>query len=225
MSQKSGGKLGHGESFTEWLERIAGLKSGRRVRRIVTRSGTGARGNFPSRKSPKRLQFESLVEERVLRVLEVSSLPRVIQTQPCVLDLPGDPEPVRYTPDAQAEIAGAVHFFESKHDRFAQKEEERERVRTVAHRMRAQGLKFTLIVDSDVRIGGLQEEIAELLRERPLVGRYRDDIDPNAWDPFGRHEPDPEMEQRWLCAQGICDDLLTRVMRRDPDDLIAELVA
>jgi len=225
MSQKSGEQAVHTDPFQDWLERISTFTSTRKVRKIVTRRGKGVRGNFPSRKAPKKLQFESLVEERVLRVMEVSSLPRVIYTQPRVFDLPGDPEPVRYTPDVQTQIAEVQYFFESKADTFIRNEDQRIRVENVARSMRSHGFNFTLILDSDVRENGLQEELTELLRERPLVGRYRDDIDCNAWDPLGRYVPDPDMESRWLRAQRVCDELLARVMKRDPDDLIASLVA
>ncbi len=223
MSQKSSDQIPPSDHFNEWLERIATFTPNRSVRRIVTRRGKGVRGNFPSRKAPKRLQFESLVEERVLRVFEVSSLPRVIRTQPCVLELPGDTAPLRYTPDVQTQICEEQHFFESKADGFVCNEEERDRIKNVARRMRQQGFNFTLILDGDVRLNGLQEELTELLRERPLVGRYRDDIDANAWDPLSRHVPDAEMERRWLYAQRVCDELLARVMKRDPDDLIAAM--
>jgi hypothetical protein len=40
---------------------------------------------------------------------------------------------------------------------------------------------------------------------------------------LGRKVAHFELERRWRAAQQECDALLQRVMRRDPDDLIASV--
>ena len=69
--------------------------------------------------------------------------------------------------------------------------------------------------------GGLQDELEQLLRLRPIVGCYRPHIDTSLWNPLKPAVVDFELERRWRAAQRECDALLARVMRRDPDDLIA----
>lgn len=206
-----------GKTFRDYQRLI----SSRKVRKIVTPSGRGVRGNFPSRKAPKRLQFESLVEEAVLRVLEISTLPTIISTQPCVLELPGEPQSLRYTPDMQITVGQDKFFVEVKSDRFMRKQVEIARLREVISRLSIKGMRLILIVESDVHEDGLQKELKSLLRQLPSTGRYRSDLDPTLWDPLWLHEPSAELLQRWHEAQRVCDDLLRRVMRRDPGEFLA----
>lgn len=199
--------------------------SKRKVRNIVTVSGRGVRGYYPSRKAPKRLKYESLIEEAVLRVLDVSTLIKTIETQPCVLNLPGSPATLRYTPDIKISVANKSSFIEVKADRSLSDQKTVLRLREIVGRMRLEGTPLILILESDVHAVGLQQELKVLLRGRPAPGRYRSDLDTSAWDPADRRRPDPETLQRWHAAQRVCNELLERVMRRDPDDLLEKIKA
>ena len=207
-------------SLDDFLARIARLTSKRKVRPVVTPSGKRARGNFPSNKAPNRARFESLLEQDVLRPLEVSTRVRVLRTHPVVLALPGDPI-VHYTPDVQVEGDEEGFLVETKATFFLTKTASRERLQECVRRLRLHGITLVVIVESDVRGHGFQEELKDLLRRRPLVGRYRPNIDTNLWNPLKPAIGDFELERRWRAAQRECDALLDRVMRRDPDDLIA----
>lgn len=203
----------------EFLSRVARLKSNRPVRPVITPSGKRARGHFPSVKSVGRARFESLLEQDVLRVLEVSTTVRRLCTHPVVLALPGA-KVMHYTPDVQIEWPTGGALVETKATYFLTKPESRRRLKEVVRRLAEQRLRLVLIDERDVRRPGFQDELKELLRHRPRVGRHRPSIDPTVWDPLGCSAVEPGLERRWRAAQQECDRLLQRVMRRDPDELI-----
>lgn len=197
----------------------ARLVSKRKVREIVTVSGRGVRGYFPSRKG-KLLKFESLGEEDVLRVFEVASVVGKLVTQPCVLELGSEHECLRYTPDVLATINGQNHFIEVKAENFHKDSDTVSRLRKIVKLMRSEHVSFILIVANEVRVAGLQDELKDILSKRPRPGRFDPDIDPALWDPLKRESADVELIARWDSAQKECDALIQRAMRRDPDSLL-----
>lgn len=211
----------HPSSNDAWKAFYLQLISPRKVRNIVTVSGRGVRGRFPSYKAPIGAKFESLVEEALLRVLEVSTLVRTFETQPCVFQFPGE-KTLRYTPDARADIYDQQTFFEAKHDGFRKDKQGVDRLKEICIQMRGQGMRLAVVLESELRGRELQQDLAKLLRDRPAPGRFRPGLDANQWDPLGREEPTSETLRRWRTAQRECDALLERVMRRNPDDLFAE---
>jgi hypothetical protein len=194
----------------------------RKVREIVTVSGRGVRGHLPSYKG-KLLKYESLVEEDTLRVMEIAGLICRLVTQPCVLELTADGEHFRYTPDILATIEGRDYFVEVKAASFVKNAQTVRRLRNVIAHMRRENIPFFLITENDIRADGLQDELKSLLRSRPAPGRFDPDIDSSNWDPRNLNAADPELADRWRRAQEICDALITRVIRRDPDSLIETL--
>lgn len=207
------------DGLANFQARVARLTSPRKPRPVVTPSGKRARGHFPSIKAPALSRYESLLEQDVLRVVEVSSMVHVLRTHPAVLELPGDPV-VHYTPDAQIEWPAGGMLLETKAFYFFTLERSRLRLQEILTRLASQQLHLVLIVESDVRRDGFQDELKELLRLRPRVGPYRPRIDTTRWDPLGRSVVDFQLERRWRAAQKGCDELLLRVMRRDPGELI-----
>ena len=200
------------QSATEML-------SGRKPRNIVTPRGRGARGYFPSRKAPKQLKYESLVECDVLRTLEIATLPKILETQPRVLNLYDGAAKFRYTPDIEVKTEEASFFVEVKHTECLDDAGHAVKLRKIVLGMRTAGLVLVPVLCCDVRENDLQQELQTLLRERPAPGRYRSDIDASVWDPLGRVVPSKDFNERWTKAKRICDELLRRLMRRDPDEL------
>lgn len=206
---------------------IQSLISGKKVRRVVTPSGHRARGHFPSLKGLET-SFESLVEEDSLRVLEVSTIVGTVQSHPFVLRLvdPHDERPFHYTPDVALLLSGSVPpadpnvLLEVKGDWLMKLPSSVRNLRRLLRAARHHKLSILLFTETDVRASGLQEELKRLLRLRPTCNRRRQNIDPNEWDPTGNSEPSAETLRRWREAQRTCDELLQRVMRRDPDALI-----
>ena len=195
------------------------MLSSRKPRNIVTPRGRGARGYFPSRKAPKPLKYESLIECDVLRTLEIATLPKILATQPCVLNLEDGDTTFRYTPDIEVETERARFFIEVKHTEFLDDTDHAAKLRKIVQGMRSAGLVLVPILCRDVRENDLQQELQTLIRERPAPRRYRDNIDASVWDPLGRVVPSNEFSERWSEAKRICDELLGRLMRRDPDEL------
>ncbi|MYM25490.1 hypothetical protein GTP46_22935 [Duganella sp. FT135W] len=203
------------------IRNIGQMLSDRKVREIVTVSGRGVRGRFPSYKG-KLLNFESLIEEDALRVLNVASSVSSLITQPCVFAMPGSPR-LRYTPDLQATMYGRDYFVEIKPADFQKNSHVAARLRRVISHFNTSQTPFLLILDTDLRPAGLQEELKALLRLRPAPGRYDPTLDSIQWDPHQTQTAPPALLHRWYAAQRECDALLQRVMRRDPDALFEHI--
>lgn len=211
----------HAVNLTAWREFYSQVISPRKVRNIVTVSGRCPRGRFPSYKAPEGAKYESLGELDFLRVLEVSTLVQSFETQPCVFQLTGE-KPIRYTPDARADILGQQVFFEVKHDGFRKSERTSARVKEISIRMSGEGIRFAVVLASELREQGLQQTLKDLLRYRPAPRRYRSVPDVTQWDPLGRKEPNAQMLRRWCDAQRECDALINRIMGRNSDGLFVE---
>jgi hypothetical protein len=129
-----------------------------------------------------RARYESLVERDTLRVLEASSLVRTLYTHPMVLELDGPGRVMHHTPDVLVEFEGGGALVEVKGKHFLSVPEHRDRLREVIRRLRVHGIKCVVVTEDDIRRDGLQQELAEFPRMRPLVGRYRDGLNSSAWD-------------------------------------------
>ena len=208
------------EGYSEYLVCLYPLVSARKVRAVVTRSGSRVRGFAPSLKAPDWARYESGLERDMLRMLEVSSLAKRIHTHPFVMKLVGQAKPLHYTPDIVVEFEEGGVIVEVKARYFLRKPEQRTRFETIANALRAERIEFVLITEDQIRPEGLQEELSELLRQRPLVGRGRSGLDLTAWDPLHRAASDLALEERWRVAQRECDALLKRLMRPDPGEAL-----
>ena len=213
----------------EVLRLLALHKSNRKPRPVVTPMGKRARGNVHSLKTPQGRgepnRFESLVEDDVLRVLEVARSVSRIVAHPYVVDLSLGGRPHEYTPDAEVTMIHTVALAEAKGDYWLTVEPARTTLATNARKLKQLGIPFLLLLQSDVRAAGLQDELKLLLRERPACNPRRRDLDPSQWDPSGRVQPTGDQLRRWREAQKECDDLLDRVMRRDPDEVLERAMA
>lgn len=205
---------------------IDSLISDRKPRPVVTPSGHRARGYFPSCKA-RHTRFESLVEEDALRVLEVAPCVLTVRTHPFVLRLsyPGAEQSAwfHYTPDALVVLPDTSLLLEVKGDWLLRQPASRKNFVRTLRALRHHDVPLALLTETDVRPEGLQHELKSLLRERPVGARMRSNIDATAWDPISAVQPSGETLRRWREAQKQCDALLDRVMRRDPDELIASL--
>jgi len=196
----------------------------RRPRRIVTVSGRGARGYVPMRKAALA-QFESLVELKALQALEVAPSVKSITTQPRVFEYTEGARRRRYTPDVEIEVeigAGIeAVFLEVKDDeRFTPGSEAAERIQAALPYLRQQGERLHIVLRSDLIANEFDRELALLLGQRPRRIRFRTDINAALWDPEMGTLPSADIQRRWEDAKRQCDELLRRIMNRDPDDLL-----
>ncbi|WP_245641441.1 TnsA endonuclease N-terminal domain-containing protein [Paraburkholderia bannensis] len=205
----------------EIIETLVIHSSPRRSRRIVTVSGLGVRGKFPSRKSVKPAEFESLIEEMTLRFLEVAPSVKSIATQPQVFEYSDGKCRRRYTPDVAIKTTNGTAFLEVKDDAsIASHSPATARLRAATRYLRQRGERFHLVLRSDLIANDLQDRLQLLLSVRPMRGRYRTNIDATLWDPENETHPSEELQQQWKSAKRECDALLQRIMKRDPDDLL-----
>lgn len=207
-------------------ERIRKVTSDRKVRPVVTRTGQRARGLFPSIKS-RETRYESLVEEDALRIFEVATAVRTIHSHPFVLKLAdnegGDGRLFHYTPDVFVTFSRTAALAEVKGDWLLKLSAQRTTLARNLLALRKHGIPMMLLAESELHPAGLQRELKELLRDRPVGARRRTGIDSTLWDPLGAVEPTADILRRWRQAQKECDELLDRVMRRDPDEVIDSL--
>jgi len=195
--------------------------SPRRPRRIVTVSGRGVRGHFPTRKSEKPAQYESLNEEMALRLLEVAASVKSVSTQPEVFEYLHDERPRRYTPDVKIETESGCAFLEIKDDAaLATRSRSVIRLRLAVQHLRQRGHRLCIVLRSDLVANDLQAKLKLLLSVRPVRGRYRPNLNTALWDPENGLVPSDEIDQKWENAKRECDDLLSRIIKRDPDDLL-----
>ncbi|MGF6965746.1 hypothetical protein OKW43_002774 [Paraburkholderia sp. WC7.3g] len=197
--------------------------STRRPRDIVTVSGIGVRGRFPSRKSVKAAQYESRVENMALQFLEVAPSVKSIATQPRVFEYMDGKRRRRYTPDVAIEIgtANETAYLEVKDDgAFTRSSKAADRISAAIRHLRQRGESLYIVFRADLVANNLQLQLELLFRARPVRTRYRTDIDATLWDPENGTPPPADIEQQWEDAKRQCDDLLRRIMKRDPDDLL-----
>lgn len=187
--------------------------------KVVTPRGTAPRGT-PAVWKCADPRYQSLIEEDCARVVDIASCITAFETHPLKLDLQTAEGPLEYTPDLLLWSDDLGALVEVKPEEKLSDSETTAHLKEVVSRLRGHGVHLCLMLDTDVRAAGLQTTLELLQRERPARGRYQADVDATLWDPHGRMQMNPGQVARWLQAQQICDDLLLRVMRRDPDDLL-----
>ncbi len=157
----------------------------------------------------------------VLRFLEVAPSVKSIATQPQVFEYFDGAHRRRYTPDLKIEVDAGTVFLEVKDNKSLTKHSQAvARVSAAAKYLRQRGIRFHLVLRSDLIANDLQRRLELILKARPMPSRYRPNIDATLWDPEHGTHPSAEVQQQWEVAKRECDALLHRIMKRDPDDLL-----
>jgi hypothetical protein len=195
------------------------LQSSRKPARVVTIGGKGPRG-APSSWKCANPRMQSLVEEDCQRIAEIAISVTAYETHPCTLDLGAREDRTRYTPDLLLWCGDQGAVVEVKPEGKLKSAKTVTRLKHVVARLDAHGIPLVLLLDTDVRTPGLQRALKLLQRDRPVRGRFQADLDASLWDPRSRIAATTEQLARWTHAQQVCDDLLQRVMRRDPGELL-----
>lgn len=156
-----------------------------------------------------------------LRFLEVAPSVKSIATQPQVFEYFDGAHRRCYTPDLKIEADTGTVLLEVKDDKsLAKHSQAAARVSAAAKYLRQRGIRFHLVLRSDLIANDLQRQLELILKARPMPGRYRPNIDATLWDPEHGTHPSTEVQQQWEVAKRECDALLNRIMKRDPDDLL-----
>ncbi len=124
-----------------------------RVRRIVTRSGGGFRGKFPSRKLGRMVHYQSLLERDAILHLEYHPGVLVYQEQPSQETYYDAEQSARsYFPDFLAVLVGTSEFnIEAKPHAKLQSAKVSDKLGRVAQRMAELGRTFRVWTQHEIR--------------------------------------------------------------------------
>jgi hypothetical protein len=123
-----------------------------RVRRIVTRSGRGFRGKFPSLKLGRFVHWESILERDAILMTEYDPSVLSYQEQPCVVTYYDAQGTVRtYTPDLRIERESGETFAEVKPSRKLAKPDLRAKLEAIALRMKERKQPFRILTELEIR--------------------------------------------------------------------------
>ncbi len=204
------------------LSFIAPGMAPRKARRVVTRSGTRSRGNFPSLKA-SAVRYESQLELAAWRVLEAADSVESFGSHPVQLRIEVDPDGAafRYTPDWSMVMPWREAVVgEVKPDVKFMKPDVCDRLRKVWSAFERDGTQFVVLLESDLCAApGLREELEILFRSRPWKRNWV------ACEKASMDEPTNSMDRpfddaAWVRAAHTCDELLARVMARDFDQTL-----
>ena len=123
-----------------------------RVRRIVTRSGRGYRGKFPSMKLGRLVHWESLIERDAILITEYDPSVLTYQEQPCVetyYDKEGRVR--RYTPDLLIERQDGITIAEVKPAKKLKSLPLRDKLEAIALRMQERNQPFRILTEVEIR--------------------------------------------------------------------------
>jgi hypothetical protein len=123
-----------------------------RVRRVVTRSGRGHRGKFPSLKLARLVHWESLIERDAILVTEYDPSVLRYQEQPSVetyYDKEGKVR--RYTPDLMIERHDGITIAEVKPAKKLRSLPLRAKLAAIALRMQERNQPFRILTEVEIR--------------------------------------------------------------------------
>ena len=212
-----------GSPFELFMRGLKAVSSERPVRPVVTPFGRRARGHCSTRKSIDQARFESLLEQKAWHLLDTASSVRSFMTHPVVLRLNKKEGGVfHYTPDAVVRIGDSAQghglVLEVKARFFLMQDVTRQRTERIANALKEAGLRYALLLDTDLD-NDFVGTLSSLLHQRPAMGRWGPDKDPDAWDALGHTATARQIAVSWSAAKAECDALLEKVMRRDPGDV------
>lgn len=124
-----------------------------KVRKVVTPSGRGVRGYFPSRKMGRMVAWESLLERDAILLLEYS--PAVIRyaEQPTRVNFLHDGKIRSYIPDFQAEIynIGYIYVEVKPSAKLVAGSKIANRLDSITSHYRGTGIAFRVLTEKEVR--------------------------------------------------------------------------
>ena len=121
-------------------------------RKVVTRSGRGFRGYFPSKKLNRSVQFESLLERDAIRLFETSNEVVIYREQPAIIYYYLGNEHRRYYPDFELVLVdGYVVHVEVKPSIHLTTIKLSEKYRAIAQSYFARTESFVVLTEKELR--------------------------------------------------------------------------
>lgn len=135
------------------------------TRKVVTRSGRGIRGYFPSRKMRCMVPWESLLERDAILLFEFSPGVQSYRAQPeLILYTHGD-ETRRYFPDFEISTASGINVqIEVKTSTQLTKPKLAEKYRAIAGHYQFAGRQFRILTELEIRREPLHANLKMLMR-------------------------------------------------------------
>lgn len=139
-------------------------------RKVVTRSGRGFRGYFPSKKLNRSVQFESILERDAIRIFELSKFVINYKEQPTIIYYYMDEIPKKYYPDFEIILAGGtvIHVEVKPSCRLATKELSA-KYRAISHSYRSRPERFVVLTEIELR-GCSNFDFYQLINNNNLKG-------------------------------------------------------
>lgn len=145
-----------------------------KARKVVTRSGQGFRGYFPSKKLKRSVEVESLLERDAVYFFEYSPGVASYQEQPELILYPFKEEVRRYYPDFRVVFkSGQSVVIEIKPEQKMQQRKLIEKFEAISQYYIGKGQDFRIFTDKIIR----QEPILKNLKEIHSVGRFGYEFD------------------------------------------------
>lgn len=127
-------------------------------RKVVTRSGRGFRGYFPSKKLNRSVQFESLLERDAIRLFDNSNEVVSFREQPTIIYYYVDDIQKRYHPDFEVILKGdTVIHVEIKPSRRLATTELSTKFQAISQRYRHRPEHFIILTEIELRAARNQD--------------------------------------------------------------------
>lgn len=121
-------------------------------RKVVTRSGRGFRGYFPSKKLNRSVQFESLLERDAIKLFDTSDEVVSFREQPTIIYYYLDEIHKRYHPDFEVILKGdTVIHVEIKPSRRLATKELSTKFQAISHSYRFKPEHFVILTEKELR--------------------------------------------------------------------------
>lgn len=133
------------------------------ARRIITPSGRGVRGRFPSRKMGKMVEWESLLERDAIYLFEFSPAVVAYRSQPEKFYFHMDGETHLYYPDFDVELdTGEVMHAEIKPKARLAKKDIRRRFDFIEKQYQRTNRRFLILTEQEIRKDPLLKNLSLL---------------------------------------------------------------
>jgi len=134
------------------------------VRRVVTRSGRGIRGRYPSRKMGRMVSWESIHELNAIRLFEFNPAIAGYLEQPCTEVYYDEHGKLReFTPDFRVDwLSGECLWVEVKTDDYVSYPPSQKRLAQISMSMQASSKHYRILKSSEIVQGPRFQNILEL---------------------------------------------------------------
>lgn len=152
-----------------------------KARKVVTRSGRGYRGYFPSIKLNRMVEWESLLERDFILLLEFSPAVESYREQPEKIQYERDGELYYYFPDFEVDLySGEILHVEVKPKRKLSGKELQGKFQAISRRYDRHEATFKIMTEEEIRKEPLFSNLQKLCRYR---GKLKFDLD-EEWNEF-----------------------------------------